>query len=363
MKIVILHQTISNYDAIGNDIYHMHQILKKYHECYVFSEYVTNPNLQSISRYKLLKLITDKHNIIIYHHSIYWEEGESLLNKAKAKIVIKYHNITPESFFENYNSEYYRKCKLGREQTIRFYNKFKKALWLSDSIFNLQEINLQDIENKSVVPPFNNLGKWDGILPNDKILKSLIESKNINLLFVGRVVPNKAHKFLIKIVKDYINNYDLNICLNIIGKKDNSLLLYNGELENMLDKYNLNNHVKFIEEIDDNSLLSYYLGSDFFLCCSEHEGFCIPLIEAQFTHLPIIAKNTGVIKETIGPNQLLLKDDIKEYSSAIKILSERKNYRNFLIENGFLNYFRRFQNTKISDTFINSIKAFTSGKI
>ena len=355
MKIVILHQTIADRDAIGNDIYHMYNILKKNHECFIYCNYLLSDRFIAIDRNNLNEIISDKNNLIIYHHSIYWEEGEDILKEADAKLIFKYHNITPELFFENYYETYYRLCSSGREQTRRLNEGYRECLWMGASAYNLKDITAY---RKAVVPPFNNVEGWNSITPDNKVLKSLVESNNINLLFVGRIAPNKGHKFLIKVVKDYIENYDSNICVNFIGKKDDSLRSYNVELTHLIDYYDLNDKVNFTGEVSDNVLLSYYLGSDFFVCCSEHEGFCIPIIEAQFTRLPVIARKAGAVEETLGLNQVVSENDVREYSAGIKVLTENIAYKEFVIENGFKNYRERFSNMKIAGIFKKTIENY-----
>lgn len=358
MKVVILHQTITNHDAIGNDIKQMYNILRQKHECYVYCENLFNQNLNLISKKELFKTIDVEENLIIYHHSVHWEEGEEILEKCKAKMIIRYHNITPESFFEEYNKFYFQKCYLGREQTRRIGENYKDALWMVDSKYNALDIDFYEQEKVVVVPPFNNIEEWNTVKPHEEILKSLIESKKINLLFVGRIAPNKGHRFLIEIIRNYVENYGTDIQLNIIGKKDMGLEGYNRELKDLIEYYHLFNQIKFIGEINDSILVSYYLGSDFFICASEHEGFCVPLLEAQYLRLPVIARDSSAVKETLGQNQLILNENINEYAAAIKTLYDNTGYREFVIQKALENYNKRFENTNITRLFKETIEKF-----
>lgn len=342
MKVVIMHQKITNYDIIGADISNMYDILNKNHICYVYCDSLFNDSLQLIDRKKLHEsIISDKNNLIIYHHSEFWEEGERILENAKAKIIFKCHNIVPEGF----------------------YNKHKNALWIGDSLYNLQDIESIHSSNKIVIPPFNHIEKWEKMVPEKNTLKKLIKSDNVNLLFIGRVVPSKGYKFLFSIVRDYIDNYGHNIRLNIIGKRDDVCKEYNKELASLIKHLDLKKYINFIEEVNDNIILSYYLGSDYFVCCSDYEGFCVPIVEAQICYLPVIAKETSAVKETLGDNQIILKDDVKEYSTAIKVLTDNIEYKNFIINDGLRNYMERFSNYIIAKKFKNAVETFTGEKI
>lgn len=360
MKVVLMHQTVVKHDAIGNDIFHMYELINKRFECYVYCDNLLNLPVNRITRDCLLDIIKDDRNLVIYHHSVYWSKGEEILDKCKAKVIIRYHNITPSEFFAPYNEDYFYLCAKGREQTERLNEKFKDALWVCASCYNTHDIRS---DKMAVLPPFNNIGQWSAIMPDESILKGLLESQTINLLFVGRIAPNKGHKHLLKIIKDYHDNYSSDICLYIIGKKDNALAKYNYELDNMIKLLGIEQNVKFIGEINDQLLISYYLGCDFFVCCSEHEGFCVPLLEAQYFHLPVIAMDTSAISETLGNNQIVLGKNLLEYSAAIKVLNKDAAAKDFLIENGFNNYEERFHNDKLYSRFIKIITEFTGEEI
>lgn len=359
MKIVIMHQTITEHDAIGNDIEVMYNILKKKHDCTAFAQNKFNNNIEYIDEVRLLEILDDKDSLIIYHHSVYWEYGEELINKSKAKLVFRYHNITPPEFFKLYNEFHFDQCDKGRKQTGRFAEKFKNANWLVDSFYNSEDIKNVNIDRITVCAPFNKIEKWAGGIPDEEILKLQLYDKNINLLFVGRVAPNKGHIFLLKILHNYCVNFNDNIKLRIIGKFDDGLSGYNKEIENYINTFGLQEHVEFIGEIDDSKLISYYLGSDFFICASEHEGFCVPIIEAQYFKLPVIAKKSSAVTETIGNSQILLDDEVRSYSAAIHILYKNRDYKNYLCDMGFQNFNNRFTYEKISNTF----KDFMKNKI
>jgi len=46
--------------------------------------------------------------------------------------------------------------------------------------------------------------------------------------------------------------------------------------------------------------VTYYSCAQAYLCLSEHEGFCVPLMESMFFGLPVLAYLTGGIPETLG---------------------------------------------------------------
>lgn len=353
MKVIILHQTVTNHDAIGNDIEMMYQILNQRYPCYIYAQNQLNTNLKYISEEELEQEIKQIDTIWLYHHSVFWEFGEEILRKAQGKIIIRYHNITPERFFEEYNENHFSQCELGRKQTIRLAKSIQKAIWLVDSNYNAEDImGYVAKENILVCPPFHKIEEWVKKKPDETILKELLNNQMINLLFVGRVAPNKGHMLLIDILYRFCRNYDKKVKLRVIGKFDDGLSKYNDLIKEKIKSYRLEDCIEFIGEINDATLMAYYLGSDIFICTSEHEGFCVPIIEANYFGLPIIAKNSSAIPETMGKGQVILQEDTKAYAAAIYVIMEDIRARKMLIENGQKNYQIRFRYDMIYSTFI-----------
>ena len=104
--------------------------------------------------------------------------------------------------------------------------------------------------------------------------------------------------------------------------------------------------------------MAYYLGSDMLVCTSEHEGFCVPIIEAQYFGLPIIALSECAVPETIGQNQIVLDKYVEQFAAGIHVLANNQEYKQFLINNGLNNFESRFSIPILEDKFM---KAFEKG--
>lgn len=355
-KILIMHETVAKHDAIGNDIEIMYQILKQHYECVVYAVNQFNKNVEYVSEDELEKYLEDEEAIIIFHHSVNWEKGVDYLYKAKGKKIIRYHNITPPEFFEPYNEWHYSQCLKGRQLTVEIAEKLKNAIWMCDSEYNAKDIEeYVDAERICVCPPFNKLDEWENIQPHEQTLQSLIYDNRKTLLFVGRIVPNKGILYLLKVLFIYVNNFDHNIVLRIVGKFDEGLPKFNKLIRDTIQKYQLTNNVEFIGEINDSILMSYYLGSDLFVCASEHEGFCVPIIEAQYFELPIVARKLCAVPETIGENQVLLEDKPELFAGAVRILLLNQMYQEYLTKVGKENLMRRYSCKRISELFMEYI--------
>jgi glycosyltransferase involved in cell wall biosynthesis len=356
MKIVILTIALVQGDAIGNDIFYEYQSLKDNgFDVYLYAEQYDSFYVSLIiNNKKLNQLITSKENIVIYHHGIFWEHGGRIIDRAECKFILKYHNITPCEFFTDYNTIYYNDSYKGRKQTEQFINSNKILFYLADSKFNAQEIETYGVSKEKIfiMPPFTKIHSFDSTESNLKLYQSLQDGK-VNLLSVGRTLPHKGFHHMINILKQYISYYGDNIRLNIIGSIELTLEKYLNEIQDLIWKNHLESYVCFKGKVSFADLKTYYKASHLLLIMSEHEGFCLPIIEAQYNNLPVIALDRCAVKDTIGMEQLLFRDiDYQLFAAAIYTISNNANVKDYLTYWGYQNCLQ-FRNEKLSEKFIN----------
>ena len=345
-RVLVCHGSIVPGDAIGNDIAGMVSVLSRDREVCVFGEYVMRSDVPRVDRAQVEEFLASPDHTIVYHHSIEWPLGEELLRRARARVVIKYHNITPEDFFVGRHAVLESMCRRGREQTARLRAALPDALWLGDSAFNLVDAGIA-VGPNAVVPPFHVVEDWRAIRPSPAVLGALVESPDVNLLAVGRLVPNKGLHTLVDAVAYYRRHYGPRIRLNVVGGHTGDADRYRGELLRQISSLGLDRHVRLLGPVAEDELLALYLGSDYFLCGSEHEGFCVPVIEAQSLRRPVIARDIPAVRETAGDAQLLLGGEPAEFAEAIALLESNPDHRRFLVEAGAENFARRFSRAEI----------------
>ncbi len=345
-RVLIVHGTITTHDAIGNDIAAMYELLSRRYVCRCFAINARNAELTYVDESGARDIIMDDNALVIFHHSVYWQMIEDMLQGHRCRLVIRYHNITPPEFFQFYNESLYQTCKLGREQTDRLLKKFPEAYWLADSEYNARDLGGREV---TVCPPFNKVEEWDSHTPDEELLRSLRDEKRFKLLFVGRMVPNKGHFMLADIVSAYMGRYGDQIKLYIIGKPFRGK--YGREVLDKIERQGIQNNIEFIGEISDSILMSYYLGCDIYINVSDHEGFCVPIVEAQKFMLPVIAKNSSAVGETLGEHQILLGDEVEDYVNEIHEIMKDRDRREQLRAWGYKNYRERFSYNAISDIF------------
>lgn len=358
MKFLLMHQTVVTHDAIGHDLMEMRRVLLAGHECALFCEYHAGFDPQAVVDLNTARqMLQDPALTVIYHHSIHWPLAEELLCTARARIIFKYHNITPPSYFFSI-PDYRDKCLAGREQTYRFARHFSDQLWLSDSLYNLTEIGIHRIVRHQIVPPFLHISDNIDILPDESLLRRLIASERPQALFVGRFVPNKGHFFLVQVLCHYRQRYGDDLTLFVAGKRDGGCAAYYDSVMSTVAAEGLQGMFQYIGETPPAHLLSYFLGCDAYLCCSEHEGFCVPVVEAQSMCLPVVARATAAVPETLGDGQITHGEDPAAYADSLHQLREDAGFRESVIETGYRNYQERFTRRVIEQKFVGALEKY-----
>lgn len=242
-----------------------------------------------------------KSGCLIYHHSIGSEVTPWVLRTPLKKAIL-YHNITPEEFFRPYRPEFADLLGAGRRQLAGMAHSFAHV-W-GDSQFNTSELDALGFHDPKVLPLA--VGPRRGAsAPCETLLHRLADGLK-NILFVGRLVPNKRHEDLIYLTK-LLRLDNEPVRLVIVGSSDASSF-YAECLKELVRRLNLGNAVHFVGHASDEELEACYRTASVFACMSEHEGFCVPLIEAMWHDVPVVAFNSSAVLETLGDAGIRIDD-------------------------------------------------------
>jgi glycosyltransferase involved in cell wall biosynthesis len=215
--------------------------------------------------------------------------------RLKSRKILVYHNITPESFFAPFNTEMARICRLGREELAFLAPVVDLAL--ADSEYNRLELPDLGYRKTGVLPLVIDFKKY--ARPMSSFVHGLYRDDRTNILFVGRVAPNKRIEDLIRTTFYYKKYISPLVRLIVVGKTS-ALPKYYGSLVRMADEFYLRpEEIVFAGHVPDEEMFALYRASDVFLSMSEHEGFCLPLIESMVFDLPIIAYNSTAVPFTL----------------------------------------------------------------
>ncbi len=254
----------------------------------------------------------NKDDLVIFHLAIYCGSYQMFLESRNRKVLI-YHNITPPEFYECFYPEAAHLCRLGKGLLPQL---AEVDLALGDSDFNRREMVAAGfVEAKTGVLPINPpLDKLDGIEEDEAFLQQLGDGK-VNMLFVGRVVPNKRVEDIVKLFYCYHRGINARSRLIVAGSLLNT---YYSALLSMAQRMGIQDRVHFLGKISDARLKSCYLGSHYYVSMSEHEGFCVPLLEAFHFDVPVLAYAAGAVPETMGGAGVIF--DEKDYALLAELV-------------------------------------------
>ena len=335
IKIIQVLPTISYGDAVSNDAINIDKIFKKNgYETELYAENIDKKLKDKVFKISKLKKV-NKNDILIYHKST-GTDLSFLLEKYKCKKIMRYHNITPGKYLEKYNKYLYNLVEYGRKGLEYASKYFNYSLAVSDYNKNeLDELKYKSTMTLPILIPFEDYKKE----PDKKVIKKYSDGKK-NILFVGRVVPNKAQEDIIKSFYYYKKYANGDSRLILVGN-DNGFKNYSDLLKRLVTELGLENDVIFSGHIKFEEILAFYKVADLFLCMSEHEGFCVPLVESMLFKVPILAYNSSAIKDTLGNSGVLVNK--KNYF----LISELMNF--ILLDENIKKEIIKKQNKRLED--------------
>jgi L-malate glycosyltransferase len=250
------------------------------------------------------------------------------LTRLRCRRFIIHHNITPPEFFAPFSDEFARIARLGRQELASLAPFVE--LGLADSEFNRRELAGLGFRRTDVLPLFVDFSKYKR--PANPFVKRLYRDDRTNILFVGRVAPNKKVEDLIRVTFYYKKYVSPLVRLVVVGKTG-ALPKYYDSLVRLADEYYLKSEeIVFTGHIPDEEMFALYRASDVFLSLSEHEGFCLPLLESMVFDLPVVAYEAGAVPETMGGAGVLLKRKrVEEVAELVERLAHDPALRKAVI--------------------------------
>ncbi len=358
MRIAILTPSVTSGDAVSNDVLGMYDVLnEKGATVRVFAEGWTLQRPAIVPWPKIERFLKKPTDILIYHYSRGWAPGLDLLRKLDCRKVVKYHNVTPPEFVARYSPDFANMCREGRQQLTPI-ARSGSDLYLSASAYNMQELIAEGAaQSRSfVVPPFHHIDRLHSIASDSAVMNSCKNGKT-NILMVGRVSPNKGHPALIAAFAAYHHDYNRNSQLVIVGKEETRLARYSKLLREMIRRLKLRDAVVFTGEVSDHALRAYYQVADVFMITSNHEGFCVPLVEAMSMRVPIIAYASSAIPETVGDAGLVWDEPNPYYlAESINSIVKNQSLRQALAEKGRQRYEQHFTNRETEAKFLAALR-------
>lgn len=263
---------------------------------------------------------------IIYHHSIGAAMTPHIIDFRGPKYLI-YHNITPGEFFEVYRPSFARILYQGRDDLLRLAKHFEHSS--GDSAFNAAELAEGGFRDPGILPLAIDPRKWS--FPPDPAVMDQMQDGRTNILFVGRFAPNKKQDDLLRAFASYLE-HDPDARLILVGKPEEADP-YVDYLQTLISELGIGGSVLQPGSIADTQLAAYFRSAHLFWSMSEHEGFCVPLIEAMWFDVPIFAFKASAVPETLGAAGLMFtsKENWEELAAMARLLVADQVLRDKLV--------------------------------
>jgi glycosyltransferase involved in cell wall biosynthesis len=359
-RVCLLAPSFLSGDALGHEIAGMFAALaERGIETHVLAQQwaadIALP-VEPLDRYATYARQSD--TLSIYHLTTSWPIGcKRLLDSAGPKVV-RYHNITPAHFMEPYCAAMARACREGRREMALLAQGGRIDLFLSDSRFNQAELLRLGVpaDRSVVLPPLHPASQLSETPAAVAVLERFLD-QTYNILFIGRVVPNKGHRHLLGVLAAFQRLFARPVRLIVVGELQTLFAEYHEELHLLARGLRVADKVVWTGKVPAADLKAYCLLAHAFLVMSEHEGFCVPIVEAMANGIPVVAHHAGAVPETVGDAGIVLSGlDYDHYAAALALLFEESSVRDALVARGHERVRAEFDTASLGGLLIDALQ-------
>jgi glycosyltransferase involved in cell wall biosynthesis len=291
--------TLGYGDAIGHEVLGIQRVLRAAgFESEIFVE-TADRRLEALTLdYRELIEESRPDQLLIHHFSI-GSRASRVAYALPDRMALVYHNITPPEYFVGVHKRLVELCYHGRRELRAYVDRV--ALALGDSEFNRRELAAAGFRETGVLPVVPSFAHLD-VRPSH-LLAGRFDDGWTNLLFVGRVIPNKKLEDVIRFFHAYKTGHNPRSRLLLVGSYS-AFETYLAMLHDLVARLHLPD-VHFLGHVSNEELTALYDVADAFVCASEHEGFCVPLMEAFHKRVPVIAFAATAVPATMDGGGVL----------------------------------------------------------
>ena len=291
--------TLGYGDAIGNEVLGIQRALRSagYDSEIVVETADHRLEDQTVDYRDMLPAIRED-DLLIHHFSI-GSRASRMAFALPCRMALVYHNITPPEYFLGVHEQLVRQCYHGRRELLAYRTRCELAL--GDSEFNRQELEALGFAQTAVLPVVPDFSHLD-VLRDERIVAAY-DDEWTNVLFVGRVIPNKRPDDLIRFFHAYKTLYNPRSRLILAGSYG-GFAPYLAQLHALAARLQVSD-VHILGQVTNEELAALYECADLFLCASEHEGFCVPLVEAFHADVPVLAYAATAVPATMDGGGVL----------------------------------------------------------
>jgi glycosyltransferase involved in cell wall biosynthesis len=252
-------------------------------------------------------------DVTILHYAVPSPMSGALATLPGARVLC-YHNVTPARFFAPYDPGIAAMAAAGRRELATLVGRVDLALGVSD--YNRRELESLGFARTGVLPLIVNTDRLTEAPPRPA-LESLLQDGLANILFVGRIAPNKKIEDHVRLAEQFKRYVDSQYRFIFVGKEW-AVPRYYETIRALIAEYRmLPDRFWFTGTVPDEELAAYYRHAHAYVSLSEHEGFCAPLVEAMAMDVPILAYAGAAVPETLGGAGLSFAPKDLEYAAEL----------------------------------------------
>lgn len=294
--------------------------------------------------YLYKRMIKDDYDVIVSYFQGPTTRIVAGCPKKSTKLVQWIHN-------EFHSKEKIAVCYRNINECILLQKKFDATVYVSKTVRDIYLSTFPEIKKNDFV--LYNVVESDKIisLSEETVEEKDLFSADINLISVGRFVPQKAFDRLLSVVARIYNaGYDVRLLLLGTGEKEQQLkkIAQDLQIENII----------FFMGYKENPY-KYVKNADLFVCSSLYEGFSTAVTEALIVGTPVVTTLCSGMKELLGDNEYgLITDNDGEalQKGILKLLNDRQlllHYKHKAKERGMM--FDAKKTTDAVETFFEEL--------
>ena len=248
--------------------------------------------------------VADAGDALIYHASIGEPGFVEFVQSWDGPVILQYHNMTPAAFFQEVDQTFAVRLTEGRLELAQLLGRVDASI--APSSFNAEELARLGYQDVRVVPLILDVQGLVDTEPTPSTMHHLAVSEGPVLFFLGQTLPHKRPDLLIRAYHLLVTYHRPDARLVMAGPP--RVPAYAEHLGRMIFELNLPG-CWLAGQVTRSDVVAFYRSATAFVTASEHEGVCLPLIEAMGFGVPVIARACTAIPETLGGAGLLLPDD------------------------------------------------------
>jgi glycosyltransferase involved in cell wall biosynthesis len=304
-------------DAVTNTALDFQSLLQKVGPSAVFARYIDDRLGGRVFPLSVYEACASPDDLLIYHVSIGEPEVVQFLLGRRERLVLVYHNITPPEYFATLDPAFAGLLACGRSELELLRDRATLALAVSG--YNARELEAIGYDDVRISPLPVDLATLHSVAPDAATVSELEALDGPVVLFVGQLLPHKRPDLLLQAYHVLTTYLMPDAHLVLLGPA--RLGRYRQALTTLAAEMNLH-RARIPGWLTAEQLVAYYRRADVFATMSEHEGVCVPLLEAMSFDVPVVARAFGAIPETMGGAGLLLppEDDAVLCAEAVSEL-------------------------------------------